>query len=159
MNKNYSCDIIKDLLPGYIDGVLSEAGENVVKAHLEECEKCNRAYLEMKEELNNGMEAKEQIALDGFKKLRQHTRKLKIAVGVTTGLLVFLLLFAFLLFNLFSSFYFLSFNFRPSVILLFIFRFLMFHPFYPCKNCLIFILIWHVIPHAMRYNKPVNQRR
>ena len=90
MNKNYSCDIIKDLLPGYIDGVLSEAGENVVKGHLEECEKCNRAYLEMKEELNTGMEAKEQIALDGFKKLRQHTRKLKIAVGVTTGLLVFL---------------------------------------------------------------------
>ena len=45
MNKNYSCDIIKDLLPGYIDGVLSEAGENVVKRHLEECEKCNRGYL------------------------------------------------------------------------------------------------------------------
>lgn len=95
MNKNYSCDIIKDLLPGYIDGVLSEAGENVVKAHLEECEKCNRAYLEMKEELNTGMDAKEQIALDGFKKLRQHTRKLKIAVGITTGFLVFLLLSAF----------------------------------------------------------------
>ena len=38
MNKNYSCDIIKDLLPGYIDGVLSEASENVVKGHLEECE-------------------------------------------------------------------------------------------------------------------------
>lgn len=95
MNKNYSCDIIKDLLPGYIDGVLSEAGENVVKGHLEECEKCNRAYLEMKEELNTEMEAKEQIALDGFKKLRQHTRKLKIAVGIATGLLVFLLLSAF----------------------------------------------------------------
>lgn len=95
MNKNYSCDIIKDLLPGYIDGVLSEASENVVKGHLEECEKCNRGYLEMKEELNTGMETKEQIALDGFKKLRQHTRKLKIAVGITTGLLVFLLLSVF----------------------------------------------------------------
>ena len=49
----------------------------------------------MKEELNTGMEAKEQIALDGFKKLRQHTRKLKIAIGITTGLLVFLLLSVF----------------------------------------------------------------
>ena len=42
MNKNYSCDIIKDLLPGYIDGVLSEASETVVTGHLEDCEKCNR---------------------------------------------------------------------------------------------------------------------
>ena len=95
MNKNYSCDIIKDLLPGYIDGILSEAGKNIVKEHLEECEACNKIYLEMKEELNTGMDAKEHAALDGFKKLRQHTRKLKITVGIVISLLIFLLLSAF----------------------------------------------------------------
>ena len=92
MNKNFSCDIIKDLLPGYIDGVLSEAGTNAVTEHLAECEKCNNIYLEMKEEWDTGTDTKEQIALDGFRKVRQRARKLKIAVGVVTGLLMFLLL-------------------------------------------------------------------
>ena len=35
MTKLDSCDIIRDLLPGYIDGVLSKAGTNAVKEHLE----------------------------------------------------------------------------------------------------------------------------
>ena len=52
MNENYPCDIIQDLLPGYIDEILSETGTRVVKEHLEECEKCNQVYLEMKEGLN-----------------------------------------------------------------------------------------------------------
>lgn len=96
MNKNYSCDIIKDLLPGYIDGILSETGTNVVKEHLEECEKCNNIYLEMEEALDTGIVHKEQIALDGFRKVRQHTRKLKITVGIVTGLLILLLASIFL---------------------------------------------------------------
>lgn len=95
MNENYSCDIIKDLLPGYIDGVLSETGKNAVKEHLEECETCNQAYLEMKEEWNTETKDREQIVLDGFKKLRQRTRKLKITVGIVTGLLIFFILSAF----------------------------------------------------------------
>ena len=95
MNKNISCNIIKDLLPGYIDGVLSEDGINVVKAHIEECEKCNRVYREMEEELNTGIEAKEQIALDGFKKVRRRTGMLKIALLAVTSLLLFLLLSVF----------------------------------------------------------------
>ena len=35
MTKLDSCDIIRDLLPGYIDGVLSKTGTNAVKEHLE----------------------------------------------------------------------------------------------------------------------------
>lgn len=96
MNENYPCEIIKDLLPGYIDGVLSETGVNVVKKHLEECDKCNQIYLEMEGELNAEISPEEQLALDGFKKVRQHTRKLKIAVGMVTGLLILLLLTIFL---------------------------------------------------------------
>jgi len=78
MNKNFSCDIIKDLLPGYMDGILSEAGTDVVKEHLKECEKCNKDYLTMKEEWNMGVEVKEQIVFDGFKKIHKNTRKLMI---------------------------------------------------------------------------------
>lgn len=92
MNKNYSCDIVKDLLPGYIDGILSEAGTNTVREHLMECEKCNQVYLEMKEELNTNTAAEEQPALDGLKKVRQHTRKLKLTVGIVTSMLIAVIL-------------------------------------------------------------------
>ena len=70
MNENYPCDIIQDLLPGYIDEILSETGTRVVKEHLEECEKCNHVYLEMKEGLNSEEELNETLALDGFKKVQ-----------------------------------------------------------------------------------------
>lgn len=92
MNNNISCDIIKDLLPGYIDGILSEAGTSAVKEHLQECENCGKTYLEMREELTAGEKEAEQIALDGFKKMRRRTKRLKIAVWTVTGLLFFLLL-------------------------------------------------------------------
>ena len=49
MTKLDSCDIIRDLLPGYIDGVLSKTGTNAVKEHLEKCGECNRVYREMTE--------------------------------------------------------------------------------------------------------------
>lgn len=91
MNNTYDCEIIRDLLPGYIDGVLSEAGNRVVREHLDECEACHQIYLEMKEEWDTGITPEEPIALDGLKKVRQHTRKLNIAVGSVTGLLILLL--------------------------------------------------------------------
>ena len=37
----YNCDIIKDLLPLYCDGVCSEASKSAVEEHLEECCGCN----------------------------------------------------------------------------------------------------------------------
>lgn len=96
MNKIYSCDIIKDLLPGYIDGVLSEAGTTAVKEHLETCEKCNQAHLEMKEGLSTEILPNEQLVLDGFKKVRQYTQKLKLMVGIVAGLLILLFVSIFL---------------------------------------------------------------
>ena len=96
MNKNYPCDIIKDLLPGYIDEVLSEASINAVKEHLDECQECSRIYSDMKGELNIESSAGEQLALDGLKKIRQHTKKLKMAVGVVSSILAFIILYIFL---------------------------------------------------------------
>ena len=95
MNREYPCDIIKDLLPGYIDGILSETGTNGIKEHLERCEDCRLTCGTMTEKLPEEAEAeslrKEQAALNGFKKLRWRTRKLKLAAGIAAGLLVFCL--------------------------------------------------------------------
>lgn len=95
MNREYPCDIIKDLLPGYIDGILSGTGADAVKEHLAQCPECRLCYGAMTEKLPEEVDdeviRREQEALDGFKKLRRRTRKLKLAAGAATGLLVFCL--------------------------------------------------------------------
>ena len=96
MNKNYPCDIIKDLLPGYIDEVLSETSTKAVTEHLGECQECSRIYSDMKGELSIESNAEEQLALDGLKKIRQHTKKLKIIAGTVTGILAIIILYIFL---------------------------------------------------------------
>lgn len=92
MDKEYPCDIIKDLLPGYIDGILSRTGNDAVKQHLEECEECRLSHAAMTEEiqkeLDSGSTPEEQAALDGFRKVRQLTKKLKLVAGIAVGLLV-----------------------------------------------------------------------
>ncbi|MBQ8508376.1 MAG: zf-HC2 domain-containing protein [Clostridia bacterium] len=38
------CDVIRDLLPLYVDGVCSDASRALVEAHLVECEDCRRLF-------------------------------------------------------------------------------------------------------------------
>lgn len=40
----HNCDIIKDLLPLYCDGVCSDASKAAVEEHIEECCGCNEVY-------------------------------------------------------------------------------------------------------------------
>ncbi len=42
------CDVVKDLLPLYIDGIASEASRQEVEEHLQECEECRAIYDQMK---------------------------------------------------------------------------------------------------------------
>lgn len=44
------CDIIKDLIPSYVDGICSEKTRELVEEHLCECEACHRIVLEIKSE-------------------------------------------------------------------------------------------------------------
>ena len=36
------CEIVKDLLPSYIDGLTSAESNSEVEAHLETCQECKR---------------------------------------------------------------------------------------------------------------------
>lgn len=44
----YPCEIIRDLLPLYIDGVCNSESAKAVKEHLSQCEKCKKYYERMK---------------------------------------------------------------------------------------------------------------
>lgn len=44
MKEEISCEIIKDLLPNYIDNVLSNEGQEIVEEHLNNCDSCRQEY-------------------------------------------------------------------------------------------------------------------
>ena len=44
-----ACDIIRDLLPSYADGLTSQASNEAVESHLAACPACRAAYAAMQE--------------------------------------------------------------------------------------------------------------
>ena len=44
-----NCNIVKDLIPLYIDGCCSEESDRVVEEHLKDCSECKKLFEEMKE--------------------------------------------------------------------------------------------------------------
>ncbi|MCM1124354.1 MAG: zf-HC2 domain-containing protein [Eubacterium sp.] len=95
MNEANNCDVVQDLLPGYIDDVLSNAGSRLVKKHLEECRECHKIYAEMKDGSGkDDLSVFDAIAVDGFKKVRSRTMRLKMTIGILAGMLLLLLLSA-----------------------------------------------------------------
>ena len=46
-----TCNTIKDILPLYVDGVVSDDTRNMVAKHLEHCEECKKKYEAMKSEV------------------------------------------------------------------------------------------------------------
>ena len=45
-----TCDVIQDLMPSYVDGILSEDSQALVKEHMEACKECRKMLELMKEE-------------------------------------------------------------------------------------------------------------
>ena len=45
-----TCDVIQDLMPSYIDGILSEDSKVLVDEHMKTCQECRKMYEIMKEE-------------------------------------------------------------------------------------------------------------
>ena len=47
----HTCEVVKDLLPLYHDGVCSEASNEIVRAHLEECDSCREELWRMDDDV------------------------------------------------------------------------------------------------------------
>lgn len=71
-----NCSIIKDLLPLYADGVLSEETAQAVKDHLETCESCRKESEMMRKELV--IPAPQKIQRENGKVLKNLKHQLKI---------------------------------------------------------------------------------
>ena len=50
--RSVDCDVIKDLLPSYIDKISSASTNNLIEKHLQTCKSCNKALNDMSKETN-----------------------------------------------------------------------------------------------------------
>lgn len=86
--KKISCPIIQDLLPLYVDEVVSDETRNMVDEHVKHCDLCNKEMKMMKQELVLPIEKKAPM-LQNFKK--KWRNKKMIVAGVSVLLTAFIL--------------------------------------------------------------------
>ena len=88
-----NCDIVADLLPGYLDNTCSAESRRAVEAHLKECETCRMLLENLKNEA-----AEELPALNEAEVLQKTSwaigkRAVGAAAGVTAIVLYWLIYF------------------------------------------------------------------
>lgn len=89
------CDIVKDLLPSYVDGLTSPASGEAVSGHLTECSKCSKLYNDMKSEAGYSSNDKTESSnaaiseADGRKLFKKINRRLSKRVRITIAICVF----------------------------------------------------------------------
>ena len=74
MKDDYPCEIIRDLLPAYIDGLTSADTDEAVEEHLQSCAECKKIYDSMNAELVIVEEGPRDV-IDYMKKIRKKRRR------------------------------------------------------------------------------------
>ena len=90
------CDVVRDLLFSYIDGVLSQTSKELVEEHLKKCETCRNILEELKQDGKNHEQTKE---IDFFKRIKKKLSKKNIIIFISIIFLVFIITFNILVFN------------------------------------------------------------
>ncbi len=88
MDRELACEIVKDLLPLYVDGMVSDVTEKSIENHLEHCTECNEIYHNMAFELE--METQPTEVSD-VKRFLNKTKKMYLLYGL--GILSFIAIF------------------------------------------------------------------
>lgn len=83
------CTIIQDVLPLYIDEVVSQDTKEMVEQHLQHCEKCQKEYETMKRKLYIPAENKAPI----INKINKRWRKKKVIISFASILATAIILF------------------------------------------------------------------
>ena len=89
------CDIVKDLIFSYNDGVLSETSKNLVENHLKRSKNCSNVLKEIQQESHKKSEEKE---IDAFKGIRKKITKKNIVISISLIFLILIIIFNILVF-------------------------------------------------------------
>ena len=106
-----NCDIIRDLIPSYVDEVCSQATKECVEEHINDCGECRLIAAKLREQTLSG-EKLEQRGLDGLKKYKKMLNYQNIICYVLLLFVIFLGVLLFLL-NRYSN---LLFEFPKSLL-------------------------------------------
>lgn len=90
----HECDVVRDLMPSYIDDTASEKTKHMVDEHIGECAECENVYREMRRDAQMDVPVQHQNpAFTGMVKRMRKQRKRRSVMGVLWGLLIALVLF------------------------------------------------------------------
>ena len=87
--KEISCNVIQDLLPLYVDDVVSKETEALVEEHLTHCPKCQKEVAQMKRNLSFPIEKKAPLMQGLSKKWRSKNRMIAGISVLLTSLILF----------------------------------------------------------------------
>jgi hypothetical protein len=89
------CNMLKDLLPSYIEGLTSKESNEEIEKHFENCQECRICYQEMTGEIPGQLYGIEVKEIDYLKKIRQKYFRILAftAGGVAVVLLILVKLF------------------------------------------------------------------
>ena len=79
MERELACEIVKDLLPLYVDGMVSDVSKKSIESHLENCTECNEIYHNMAYHLE--METPPTEVSD-VKRFLKKTKKMYLLYGL-----------------------------------------------------------------------------
>lgn len=87
-NTSLPCDIVQDLLPSYVDGILSDTSTCAVAKHLQSCKACHDMYDDMAtDELRQDNTDQQEKEIDYLKKVRSKTKHFTLAAILIAVLL------------------------------------------------------------------------
>lgn len=87
-NTSLPCDIVQDLLPSYVDGILSDTSTCAVAKHLQSCKTCHDIYDDMvTDELRQHNAEQQKKEIDYLKKVRSKTKHFTLAAILIAVLL------------------------------------------------------------------------
>ena len=85
MENKLSCEIVRDLLPSYVDGLTSGSTNKAIEEHLADCAGCSEALCRMKEPVP--AESVPAAEVDYLKKVRRRTNRASLLRGIIITLI------------------------------------------------------------------------
>lgn len=97
MKNELSCDVVRDLLPSYAEGLVSQETTEAVKMHLKDCDKCKQLMNLLVSKSNKDKADIKDI--DYLKSIRRKNHRRVLASILATGLIIAALLFFWIQYN------------------------------------------------------------
>ena len=85
---NITCNVVRDLLPLYVDDVLSDDSRKVVDDHISDCTECRDLYLKMRNPVADNGTERCSDGQEALKKIRRSIIKKRLITALITAVCV-----------------------------------------------------------------------